>query len=58
LAADPAGDDGPDKTEIKDPGVFFKEVAGTRDIYTVDDLEQQLRNQVVASMTAAFLPAA
>jgi len=40
--------------QIKDPGVFFKEVAGTRDTYTVDDVEQQLRNQVVASMTAAF----
>jgi membrane protease subunit (stomatin/prohibitin family) len=29
-------------------------VAGTRDTYTVDDVEQQLRNQVVSSMTAAF----
>ncbi len=40
--------------QIKDPGAFFKEVAGTRDTYTVEDLEQQLRNQVVSSMTAAF----
>jgi membrane protease subunit (stomatin/prohibitin family) len=40
--------------QIKDPGVFFKEVAGTREIYTVDDVEQQLRNQVVSSMSAAF----
>jgi membrane protease subunit (stomatin/prohibitin family) len=40
--------------QIKDPGAFFKEVAGTRDTYTVDDLEQQLRNQVVSAMTAAF----
>ncbi|MBS4099578.1 MAG: SPFH domain-containing protein [Sulfuricella sp.] len=39
---------------IKDPGVFFKEVAGTRESYGVEDLEQQLRNQVVASMSAAF----
>jgi membrane protease subunit (stomatin/prohibitin family) len=40
--------------QIKDPGVFFKEVAGTRESYTVDDVEQQLRNQVVSSMSAAF----
>jgi membrane protease subunit (stomatin/prohibitin family) len=40
--------------QIKDPGVFFKEVAGTRESYTVEDMEQQLRNQVVSSMSAAI----
>jgi membrane protease subunit (stomatin/prohibitin family) len=40
--------------QIKDPGIFFKEVAGTRDTYTVEEMEEQLRNQVVSSMTAAF----
>ena len=40
--------------QLKEPGVFFKEVAGTRESYSVDDMEQQLRNQVVAAMTAAF----
>jgi membrane protease subunit (stomatin/prohibitin family) len=40
--------------QIKDPGQFFKEVSGTRESYTVDDLEQQLRNQVVSCMTASF----
>jgi membrane protease subunit (stomatin/prohibitin family) len=39
---------------VKDPGAFFKEVAGTRDVYTVDEMEEQLRNQVVSAMTAAF----
>src|SRR6185437_16416390 len=37
--------------KIVDPGKFFKEISGTRDAYTRDDLEQQLRNLVVASMT-------
>lgn len=40
--------------QLKDPATFFKEVSGTRDVYTVDELELQLRNQVVASMTASF----
>jgi membrane protease subunit (stomatin/prohibitin family) len=39
---------------VKDPGAFFKEVAGTRELYTVDEMEEQLRNQVVSGMTAAF----
>jgi len=40
--------------QIKDPGIFFKEIAGTRATYTVDEMEEQLRNQVVSGMTAAF----
>ena len=35
---------------LTDPKVFYTEVSGTRDRYTVDDLEQQLRNLVVATM--------
>ncbi|HEX7640624.1 MAG TPA: SPFH domain-containing protein [Burkholderiaceae bacterium] len=37
--------------KIADPGKFFKEISGTRDSYTRDDLEQQLRNLVIATMT-------
>ena len=32
------------------PKLFYTEVSGTRDRYTADDLEQQLRNLVVATM--------
>jgi membrane protease subunit (stomatin/prohibitin family) len=35
---------------ITDPKLFFTEVSGTRERYTVDDMEQQLRNQMVADM--------
>ena len=37
--------------KIADPGKFFKEISGTRDTYTHDDIEQQLRNLVIATMT-------
>jgi membrane protease subunit (stomatin/prohibitin family) len=40
--------------QISDPGKFYREVSGTRDEYTVDDLEAQLRNMVVAAMTTAL----
>ncbi|WP_229799760.1 SPFH domain-containing protein [Vogesella fluminis] len=39
---------------ITDPKLFYGEVSGTRDSYTVDDLEQQLRNQVVATMASTL----
>lgn len=39
---------------IVDPTVFFQQVCGTRDIYTVDDLDEQLRGVVVAGMTDLF----
>lgn len=39
---------------IADPKVFFQQVSGTRDIYTVDDLDEQLRGVVVAGMTDLF----
>ena len=37
---------------IADPRKFFTEVSGTREAYTRDEVEEQLRNLVVSSMTA------
>jgi membrane protease subunit (stomatin/prohibitin family) len=39
---------------IKDAKTFYSKVSGTRDVYTVGDLEGQLRNTIVARMTDAF----
>jgi membrane protease subunit (stomatin/prohibitin family) len=39
---------------LADAGRFYSEISGTRDVFTVDDLEAQLRDLVVASMSAAF----
>ena len=39
---------------ITDPKAFYTNVSGTRDVYTVADLEGQLRNTIVASMTDLF----
>ncbi|WP_454691937.1 SPFH domain-containing protein [Achromobacter aloeverae] len=39
---------------IADPGLFYREISGTRDTYTVDDLEEQLRNMVVATMSSTL----
>lgn len=39
---------------IADPKLFFLNVSGTRDIYTVDDLEDQLRGTVIGAMTDLF----
>jgi membrane protease subunit (stomatin/prohibitin family) len=36
------------------PAQFFTEISGTRASYTVDELEQQLRNLVVATMSATL----
>jgi membrane protease subunit (stomatin/prohibitin family) len=38
--------------KLVDPAKFFAEISGTRDQYTVEDLEQQLRNLVIATMTS------
>jgi len=38
--------------KLVDPKKFFTEISGTRETYTVDDLEQQLRNLVIATMTS------
>lgn len=40
--------------KLADPRRFFIEISGTRAEYTVDELEQQLRNLVVASMSATL----
>ena len=39
---------------IADPKLFHKEVAGTRETYTVADLDGQLRNSMIAAITNAF----
>ncbi|SAI04663.1 Putative virion core protein (lumpy skin disease virus) [Bordetella ansorpii] len=39
---------------IADPGLFYREISGTRESYTVDDLEEQLRNMVVASLSTTL----
>lgn len=37
-----------------DPKKFYTEVSGTREAYTVDDLDGQLRNTLIGSMTDMF----
>jgi membrane protease subunit (stomatin/prohibitin family) len=39
---------------VYDPGVFFKKISGTRDLYRVPDIEGQLRNTIVSRMTDTF----
>lgn len=39
---------------IVDPKLFLTEVSGTRDIYTVDDLDGQLRGTIIGAMTNLF----
>src|SRR5579863_6994885 len=39
---------------IADPKAFYSKVSGTRDVYAVPDLEGQLRNTIVGTMTNAF----
>jgi membrane protease subunit (stomatin/prohibitin family) len=39
---------------IADPRVFFNQVSGTRECYFAADLEGQLRDTILASMTGAF----
>ena len=40
--------------KIADPKLFYQKISGTRDVYTVPDLEGQLRNTIVARMTDSF----
>ena len=40
--------------KVADPKVFYSKVSGTRDVYTVSDLEGQLRNTIVGRMTDTF----
>lgn len=39
---------------VFDPKIFYSKVSGTRELYTVADLEGQLRNTIVGRMTGAF----
>ena len=39
---------------IFDPKVFYTKVSGTRELYTVPDVEGQLRNTIISRMTGAF----
>ena len=39
---------------IVDPKAFYQKISGTRDIYTRDELEGQLRNTMIASITDLF----
>jgi len=40
--------------KLTDPAAFYKEISGTREAYRIDDLDGQLRNLVVATMTDLF----
>jgi membrane protease subunit (stomatin/prohibitin family) len=40
--------------KLADSRKFFTEISGTRDVYTVDDLEMQLRNLVVSTMSSTL----
>lgn len=40
--------------KLADPTLFYKEISGTREIYTVDDLDGQLRNIMIAELTQIF----
>ena len=39
---------------VADPKAFYLNVSGTRDVYTVADLDGQLRNTIVSSITDLF----
>jgi len=39
---------------IADPKIFYQKISGTRETYTRDELEGQLRNTIIASMTDLF----
>jgi membrane protease subunit (stomatin/prohibitin family) len=40
--------------KLVDARKFYTEISGTRDVYTRDELEQQLRNLVISTMTNAL----
>ena len=40
--------------KLVDVKAFHREVSGTRETYTVDDIDGQLRNSMIAAMTNAF----
>ncbi|MBS1197030.1 MAG: putative transrane protein [Proteobacteria bacterium] len=39
---------------IADPKIFYQKISGTRETYTRDELEGQLRNTIIGSMTDMF----
>jgi membrane protease subunit (stomatin/prohibitin family) len=39
---------------IADPKTFYTKISGTRELYTVTDIEGQLRNSIIGRMTGAF----
>jgi membrane protease subunit (stomatin/prohibitin family) len=39
---------------IADPKVFYSRISGTRDLYTLPELEGQLRNTIIGRMTDTF----
>jgi membrane protease subunit (stomatin/prohibitin family) len=43
---------------IEDPKAFYTDVSGTRELYTIADLEGQLRNTIIASITDLFAESA
>lgn len=40
--------------KLTDPTLFYKEVCGTREVYTVADLDGQLRNVMISELTSLF----
>ncbi len=40
--------------KVAEPRIFHQNISGTRAVYTVDDLDDQLRNTIVASITDLF----
>jgi membrane protease subunit (stomatin/prohibitin family) len=44
--------------KIVDPRAFYTQISGTRELYTVTELEGQLRNTIVASITDLFAESA
>jgi membrane protease subunit (stomatin/prohibitin family) len=40
--------------QLKDPQLFYKKVSGTREMYTTDELEGQLRSVILTSMASFF----
>ena len=39
---------------VSDPKVFHVQISGTRDVYTIEELDGQLRNTIIASITDLF----
>lgn len=40
--------------KLVDPKLFYTAISGTREVYTRDDLEEQLRNLVISTMTSTL----